>query len=116
MWRAREVGYMTKDIDRIIDDATEAIKDVVKEDWPGIKDYATQVLQNKKEAIQEFAKALASGEITNEEFESAMAGEKKTLEAELVAPTVMTKAMAQKAANAAAKTIVRAVQGIGGGR
>jgi gas vesicle protein len=101
---------MSFDIDAILKDMANAIKDVVKDDWENVSGYAKQILQNEKEALKELAEDRISGAITDEELKSEMEAEKTTIEAELKAVQVMAKAMAERAANAALDVFYKAIK------
>lgn len=101
---------MSFDIDAVIGDMLAAVKDSVDADWDDIKGYAKQILENEKEALAELAEQRLRGEITEDELNSELEDEKDTVEAEFKAIQVMTKAMAQRAANAVIDVLFNAVK------
>jgi len=103
---------MSIDIDAVISDMLSAIKKSVDADWNDIRGYAKQILENEKETISELADQRLKGEITEEELTSELKDEKDTIEAELKAIQVMTKAMAQRAANAAIDILLNAIRSV----
>ncbi len=98
------------DIDKVINDMTEAIRNVVKKDGGDIKQYANQILENEKDSLEEIGLVRLSGKISDEVFEREIEREKKVVEAELLTIQIMTKALAQKAVNAAIDVFVKAVR------
>ena len=101
---------MSFDIDLVLGDMLSAMKDSVDADWDDIKGYAKQVLENEKEALADLAEQRIRGEITEEELQSELEDEKDTVEAEMKAIQVITKAMAQRAANAAIDVLFKAIK------
>ena len=101
---------MSFDIDAVLGDMLTAVKDLVDADWDDVKGYAKQVFENEKEVLAELAEQRLRGEITEEELKSELDDEKDTVEAELKAIQVMTKAMAQRAANAAMDVLSKAIK------
>ena len=101
---------MSFDIETVLGDMLTAVKDSVDADWDDVKSYAKQVLENEKETLAELAEQRLRGKITEEELKSEFDDEKDTIEAELKAIQVMTKAMAQRAANAAMDVLSKAIK------
>ena len=101
---------MSFDIDATLTDMLSAMKDSVESNWDEIEGYAKTVLENEKEMLAELAEQHLRGDITEAELKSELDDEKDTLEAEMKAIQVMTKAMAQKAANAAMDVLFNAVR------
>ncbi len=101
---------MSFDIDAVLGDMLAAMKDSVDADWDDIKGYAKQILENEKESLVELAEQRLHGEITEEELKSELDDEKDTVEAEMKAIQVMTKATAQRATNAAIDVLFNAIK------
>lgn len=101
---------MSFDINKVINDMARAIKDEVKVNIGDIKEYADKILENEKESLEELGQARVSGEIDDETFERELEREKKVVEAELLTIKIMTKALAQKAVNAAIDVFAKAVK------
>jgi len=101
---------MSFDIDAVLGDMLTTVKDSVDADWDDVRGYAKQVFENEKEALAELAEQRLRGEITEEELKSELDDEKDTVEAELKTIKVMTKAMAQKAANSAMDVLFNAIK------
>ena len=101
---------MSFDINAVIGDMLIAIKHSVGADWKDIGGYAKQILENEKEALARLAEQRLQNEISEEEWKSELEDEKDTVEAEMKAVQVMTKAMAQRAANAAMDVLYKAIK------
>ena len=100
---------MNFDINAVLGDMLTAMKDSVDTDWEDIGGYAKQVLENEKEALANLAEQRLQNEITDEELQSELKDERDTVEAEMKAIQVMTKAMAQRATNAAMDVLSKAI-------
>lgn len=103
---------MKLDINEILADMLSAIKGTVTENWDEVKGTANQFLQNRKERLELLAKLRIDNELTQEKFESYLEDEKLVLEAELHAIAVISKAIAQKATNAAIDVLKKAIKSI----
>jgi len=101
---------MSFDIDQLLKDMTNAVADVVKDDSSSIKDYSRELFDNEKQSLKELAEARIRKDIDEEIFNRELAREKKVLEIELLTISIMNKAMAQKATNAALDIFVKAVK------
>lgn len=98
------------DINGTLADMLGAVKTTVKDNWNEVKGPASQFLQNRKERLQLLTELRLSGDISNKKFLSRLEDEKLVLEAELNAVAVITKAIAQRAANAAIDVLQGAVK------
>ena len=101
---------MSLNIGEVLKDMADAMKDSVREDVGDISEYAKQILENKKESLEELGAARLSGEIDDEIFDREINREKTVVETELLTIQIMTKAQAQKAVNAAIDVFVQAVK------
>lgn len=106
---------MKFDINEVIAQMSGAVKDTVSENWTDAKSATSQFLTNRKERLALIAELRLTGDLTQEKFESRLNDEKLILEAELHAVAVITKAIAQKAANAAIDVLTKAVSTALGG-
>jgi len=106
---------MKFDINEVIAQMSGAVKDTVSENWSDAKSATSQFLTNRKERLALIAELRLTGDLTQEKFESRLNDEKLILEAELHAVAVITKAIAQKAANAAIDVLTKAVSTALGG-
>jgi hypothetical protein len=101
---------MNFDINEILVDMLAAIKGTVEDNWDEVESTANQFLQREKERLSLLAELRINNELSQEKFESRLADEKLIVEAELNAIAVISKATAQKAANAAIDILVKAVK------
>jgi hypothetical protein len=101
---------MNFDINEVLANMLSAIKETVDDNWDEVKNTANQFLQRKKERLELLAELRISNELSQEKFESRLADEKLIAEAELHAIAVISKAIAQKATNAAMDVLEKAVK------
>ncbi|MCH7827211.1 MAG: hypothetical protein IIC75_04435 [Bacteroidetes bacterium] len=101
---------MNFDINEVLSNMLSEIKGTVEDNWDEVKSTANQFLQRKKERLELLAELRINGELSQEKFESRLKDEKLIVEAELHAIAVISKAIAQKAANAAMKILEQAVK------
>ena len=92
---------MAFDINEVVAQMLGAIKDTVKDNWNIVKDGANGYFQDHKSRLELFASLRLQKQISQKFFESRLADEEKILESELHSIAIITKAIAQKAANAA---------------
>lgn len=100
---------MKFDINEVLAQMSGAVKETVSENWMEVKSATNQFLTRKKERLDLLAELRLNGDLSQEKFESRLADEKLILEAELHAVAVISKAIAQKAANAAIDVLTKAV-------
>jgi len=101
---------MSFDFNAVIGDMLAAMKESVDTDWDDVQGYAKQVIENERETLLELADQRLAGLLTDEELKSELEDEKATVAAQLKAVQVMSKAMAQRAANAAMDVLFNAVR------
>lgn len=101
---------MKLDINKVIDDMLAGIKGTVADSWDEVKAATEQFMQRRKERLLLIAELRITGELTEEKFKSRLNDEKLLLEAELNALAVITKAIAQRAANTAIDILEQAVK------
>jgi hypothetical protein len=101
---------MSFDIEQVLKDMTGAITDAVKAGTGDISAAVQQILDTEKASLQELGEARLKGEIDDTVFDREIEREKKVVEAELLTIEIMTKALAQKAVNAAIDVFVKAVK------
>jgi len=101
---------MSFNMNSVLGDMLIAVKGSIEADWNTVNVYVKRVLQNEKEILAELAEQRLQGDITEAELESELEDERETIEAEFQAIQAMTKAMAQKAANAAVKVLFDAIR------
>ncbi len=100
---------MTFDIDETLAQMLKAIKDVVKDNWKLVKENANTYLQTRRSRLELLASLRITKEIKEEFFQKRMKDEKMILESELHSIAIMSKAIAQKAANAALDVLDNAI-------
>jgi hypothetical protein len=100
---------MSIDINAILQSALGAATDAVKKNAPQVEDFLREIAKGHEAAIKSLARAFADGDIDKQTFEDEMDDEGKTLEAELQAIAVVTKAIAQRAINAFRDALVDGV-------
>lgn len=101
---------MNFNMNEVLSGMLSAIQGTVTDHWDEVKSTANQFLQRKKERLKLMAELRISGELSQEKFESRLEDEKLILEAELNALAVISKAIAQKAVNAAMDILDKAVK------
>ena len=101
---------MKFDINEVIAEMVVAVKGAVGENWNEVLPVTNQFLQNRKERLELLAELRISGDISHKRFESRLNDEKLVAEAEFHAIAVISKVIAQKAANAAIEVLENAVK------
>ena len=100
---------MAFDINETVAQMLGAVKTTVKDNWSMVKETANTFLQTRKDRLELLASLRLSDEISQKFFLKRLEDEKKILESELHAVAIITKAIAQKAANAALDILSKAV-------
>lgn len=100
---------MNFDINELLAQMSGAIKDSVKEDWPIVKEAANTYLLSRKQRLDLLISLRLENQITPEFFELRLKDEKSILESELHSLAIITKVVAQNAANAALAVLYKAV-------
>lgn len=101
---------MNFDINETLANMLGAIKNNVAEYWPEVKSSANTFMQSRQERLALLAQFRLSDQITDDDLKSYLQDEKLLLEAELHAIAVITKAIAQNAANAALDVLYSAIK------
>lgn len=101
---------MSFDIDQVLKDMADAISDTVKEGAGDINSSVKEILEAEKKSLKELGEARLRGKIKQDVFDREIEREKKVVEAELLTIQIMTKAVSQKAVNAAIDVFVKAVK------
>lgn len=89
-----------------------AMKLVASDHWKDVEAVSKNFYNRKKERLEMMAKMRISGELSQAKFESRLADEKLILEAEINALAVLSKAITQKAVNAAMDVLQKSVEKI----
>src|SRR5687767_8583252 len=100
---------MAFDINEVVAEMVVAVKRTVKDDWQLVKETAGTFLQTRKDRLELLASLRLNNEISQKFFLKRLEDEKKILESELHAVSIITKAMSQRAANAAIDVLSKAV-------
>lgn len=103
---------MKFEINEVLADMLGAIKKVAKENWDLLKVTASDFMQSRKLRFELLVSLRLENQISQEFFEARLKDEKDILQSELHAVAVITKATAQKAANAAIGVLEKAVNTI----
>ncbi len=101
---------MAFDINETLAQMLGVVKTTVEDNWSEVKETANEFLQRRKVRLELLADMRILGEITQKRLESRLEDERLLLEAELHAIAVITKAIAQKAANAAFDILNKAIK------
>lgn len=101
---------MPFDINTVLINMKDAAIDAVKDDMEIIPAYLMQIFENEKDSLYYLAEARITGVISEEEFLSELDREKKVLEVQMLTISIMTKAVAQKAINAAINALKDAIR------
>lgn len=101
---------MSFDFNTVLADMGSAVKDAVADNWNEAKSVTLQFLKNRKERLRLLAQLRIDGDLSEEKFKSRLEDEKLIFEAELNALQVISKAIAQNAANAAINVLEKAVK------
>ena len=101
---------MEIDINEIIAQMAEAIKGSVEQDWIYVKDKAATFLEERKSRLELLASLRLTNQIEQKFFELRLQDEKDILESELHSLALITKVVAQNAANAAIEVLQNAVE------
>lgn len=101
---------MSFDIDRVLSDMAGTIAGTVKDGSSDIKGAVLEILNAEREVLKDLADALLRNEIDDAIFKREIEREKKVIEAELLTVKIMTKALLQRAVNAAIEVFVNSVK------
>ena len=101
---------MDFDFNKVSADMLSVIKGTVEDNWDQVEIAANQFFQRRNERLKFIAELRIKNELSQEKFESRLEDEKLLLEAEFNAITVISKAIVQKAANAAIDVFSKAVK------
>ncbi|MBS1586687.1 MAG: hypothetical protein JSS82_14220 [Bacteroidetes bacterium] len=101
---------MEQNLDKTISDMLAAFRGVVADRWESLNDTAGEFLESRKERLELLTQSRLTGEIDDAFFQARLADERSILESELNALNVISKALAQQAANAAFDVLGKAVK------
>lgn len=97
------------DINETLADMLGAIKGATLDTWPEVKSIANQFMQDRKERLELLADFRIKNQITDADLKSRLEDEKNLLEAELHTIAIVSKVVAQNAANAAIDVLQKAI-------
>ncbi|RZA11981.1 MAG: hypothetical protein EOP10_32150 [Proteobacteria bacterium] len=103
---------MAFEINEVVAQMLGAVKTSVKDDWKLVKETAGTFLQTRKDRLDLLASLRINNEISQKFFLKRMEDEKKIFESELHAVAILTKAAAQRAANAALDVLSKSVSAL----
>lgn len=101
---------MAIDWSSIFKGALDAATKEIEKKGPGIEDFLRQVAKGHEKALRQIGEAFTSGGIDEETFNDELDDEAKTFALELRAVAVMTKAIAERAANAFRDALIAGVK------
>lgn len=103
---------MKFEINEVLADMLGAIKKTAKDNWDLLKSTANEFMQSRKLRLELLVSLRLENQISQEFFEARLKDEKDILQSELHAVAVISKATAQKAANAAITVLENTVSKI----
>lgn len=101
---------MDFDFNEVLADMLSAVKGEVGEHWEEVKSVANSFFERRKVRLELLADMRIQGDINQAKFEKRLEHEQLLAEAEFHAIAVITKAIAQRAANAALDVLKKAVK------
>lgn len=107
---------MNLDVNKVIADVLSVLKGTVENNQDKVESVAKQFVLQNKDTLLLIAQLRLKGELTDEDVKSRLEDQKLVLEVQFNALQVVTKAIAQQAANAAIdileKAVMTAVKGV----
>ena len=100
---------MDFNINEVIADMANAIKTTVSEDWNSVKEDVSSFLTDRKSRLELLADMRIKNEIDQVFFEKRLKDEKDMIASELHSLTLISKVIAQNAANAAIDVLTKAI-------
>jgi hypothetical protein len=100
---------MNFNINEVIADMANAIKTTVSEDWNSVKEDVSSFLTDRKSRLELLADMRIKNEIGQGFFEKRLKDEKDMIASELHSLTLISKVVAQNAANAAIDVLTKAI-------
>ncbi len=101
---------MNLDINEVVGDMAEAIKGSLTGDWPDAKRTVKKFLERRQERLKLIAELLFDGTLDQETVKPYLENEKELLKMELLGISIISKAMAQNAANKALEVLGEALK------
>ncbi|MFC6440235.1 hypothetical protein [Bowmanella sp. JS7-9] len=100
------------DLEAVIQQMLGAMVHSLREDAAALGSYGQQILAGERAALQQLAEQRLRGEITDEELQMELEDERLTIEAQMLAVSVMSKAAVQRASQAATAAFFNAVKAL----
>jgi hypothetical protein len=101
---------MAFDIEKVLKEMASAASKVLSKDGAAVGNCVKSAIKDEEDALKAIAEARLAGEITDDDVEEHLDGEKDALKAALLACQVKAKATAQKAINAALEVFNKALK------
>jgi hypothetical protein len=101
---------MEFDIENTVNQMLLAVKSSIQKDWSEVNATARQFLEMNKKRYEKLVEYRLTGKIDEQNFKSRLEDEKRMLEVQLNTLTILSKVMAQNAANAAFDVLESAVR------
>lgn len=100
---------MAFDINELLANMLQAVKSSLADDWTVAQQGVNSFIEKRKSRLELLVQLRVSNEISNDFFFKLIAMEKDIFESELHAIAIITKAAAQRAANAAIDVLTAAL-------
>jgi hypothetical protein len=101
---------MSFDIDLVMCEMLNAIKNTLDGNWFDVKSTVKQVLENEKDALEHLAEERFLKNISEEDFSFQLQDELDEIVAEIIGQKLLSKDVAHKAAQAAIDKFFSAIQ------
>lgn len=100
---------MSLDINELLANMLQAVKGSLGEDWSVAKGAINTFIEKRKSRLELLIQLRVSNEVSNDFFFKLIGMEKDIFESELHAIAIISKAAAQRAANAAIDVLTQAI-------
>jgi len=100
---------MNFNIETVATDMLSVMKGTLPDSWTKVEGVARRFMHDRENRLKHLAESYLKNEITQQKLESRLEDEKIILEAEIEALKVISKALAQKAVNAAFEVLNKAI-------
>jgi len=101
---------MDFNINEVVTNMANAIKPSVSDNWNSVKDDVSSFLTDRKGRLELLAKMRINGRIDDQFFKETLGDEKDLVASELHTLALISKVMAQNAANAAIQVLESAIK------
>lgn len=100
---------MSLDMNIMLNQMLSEFKKIVKDNSDEVVKYAQQAFEEEKDVLQQYVHQRFNGEIDANDFKFLVGQRKTVIENKLLASTVLSKAVIQKAVNRALNVLTKAV-------